>query len=137
MEYFSEFHWWYLLVGFFILVLFTGKGGVVVKRYSADFTILDESFKDCILEATYSIFKKGKPEKFEVEVKNLSLTAGETLEVLINGAHLANISVKKDKEAEFEHWSDEGVYFPKIVDGDSITIKYTGKDIFKGTYKLV
>ena len=139
MEYFLDFHWWYILVGLALLILFTGKGGRVIKRYSADLEVLDPQFNDCLLEADYSIFKEGKPEKIEIEVERLPLDVGELLELLelyINGSHLADMKVKKDKEAEFEHWSDGDVHFPKIREGDLIVIKYLGKDILKGTFTL-
>lgn len=135
MDYFLEFHWWYILVGFFLLILFNkGKGGVVVKRFTANMKILDQRFIECLPEATYSVFKKGKPEKIDIEIENLFLQTGEELEFLINGKVLSHVKVKSNKEAEFEHWSDEGVDFPKIHEGDELVIKYQGIDVLKGTF---
>jgi len=137
MDYFLEFHWWYVLLGLVVFVLLFGKskGGVVVKRYSAYLEVLDERFTGCTQEAKYLVFKPGKPEKIEIEVEKLPLDVGEMLEFQINGKHLANVLVEKDKEAEFEHYSDEGVSFPKIKAGDEVTIKYQGKNIIQGEFQ--
>ncbi len=135
MEYFLEFHWWYLLVGLLIVMALTGKGGRVIKKYSADLKILDDRFKDCIPEAEYKIFKEGQPDKIDVEVENLPLKTDEALDILINDVLLAEITVKRNKEAEFEHWSDEA-NFPKIKEGDVIVINYLGEKILEGTFQL-
>jgi len=137
MEYFFEFHWWYIFVGLILLMIIfgKGKGGIVAKSYSADLKILDEQFKNCLPEAKYCIFKEGQPEKIEIEVEKLPLKTGETLELHLNETHLASMIVKKDKEAEFEHWSDGNVSFPKIKEGDTVLIKYLNRDILKGVFQ--
>jgi hypothetical protein len=134
MEYFFEFHWWYVLVGLIIIAGLTGKGGRVVKMYSADLKILDERFKNCMPKAEYKIFKEGQPDKIDIEVENLPLKIDETLDVLINGALLSRISVKIGKEAKYEHWSDEA-YFPQIKKGDVVVINYFGKKFLEGTFE--
>jgi len=135
MEYFLEFHWWYILVGLVLIMAFTGKGGRVVKRFSADLKILDDRFVGCIPEADYKIFKEGQPDKIDIEVKNLPLKNDENLDLLVNDVLLSKMTVKRNKEAEFEHWSDEAK-FPQIKEGDVITINYFGKKILEGTFHL-
>lgn len=137
MDYFLEFHWWYVLIGFVLLIKFTGKskGGIVVKGFTADMQILDERFNDCDPDASYYIFKAGKPDHIDIEVERLSIPVGDELEFYLNGKLLAKAEVKKDKEAEFDHWSDEDVYFPKINEGDELVVKYQNEDVIKGTFK--
>ena len=81
MDYFMEFHWWYIPIGFiFLLFLFgKGKGGVVVKRFTANMEILDQRFDGCRPEAKYSIFKEGSPDHIEIEVEKLPIQVGEEL----------------------------------------------------------
>ena len=134
MEYFLEFHWWYVLVGLVFIMALTGKGGRVVKRYSANLKILDERFKDCVPEAEYKVFKEGHPDKIEIEIENLPLKTDETLDVFINGVLLSKISVERYKEAEFEYWSDEAD-FPKIKEGDVVVINYLGIKILEGIFE--
>jgi hypothetical protein len=43
--------------------------------------------------------------------------------------------VKSNKEAEFDHWSDEDVDFPVIKEGDELVIRYQGIDALKGTFQ--
>ena len=136
MEYFLEFHWWYIFVALIALFFINGKGGIVVKRFSANLQLIDDRFKDCIPEATYSMFKEGNPHKIDIEIDRLPLEVGEVLAFELNGALLANAKVKRDKEAEFEHWSDEDVYFPEVKAGDELVIKYKGREILKGTFQL-
>jgi len=115
MDYFLEFHWWYVLIGLVLLVKFTGtsKGGLVVKS-----------------------FREGKPDHIDIEVEDLTIPVGDELEFHLNGKLLAKAEVKRNKEAEFDHWSDENVYFPKINEGDELVIKYQNVDVIKGTFKL-
>ena len=131
-----EFHWWYLLVGFVLafVVFGKGKGGVVVKRFTANLEILDQQFEGCRPEAKYSIFKEGKPDHIEIELEGLTIAVGEELEFQLNGKTLAKVNVEPDKEAEFDHWSDEDVYFPPIREGDELVIKYQNVEVLKGTF---
>ena len=137
MDYFLEFHWWYIVVGiiFFFIIFGKGKGGAVVKRVTANMEILDQRFEGCVPEAKYSTFKEGSPDHIEIEVERLSIQAGEELEFQLNGKTLAKVKVERDKEAEFDHWSDEGVDFPVIKEGDKLVIKYQNVDVLKGTFK--
>ena len=48
----------------------------------------------------------------------------------------ANVTVERDREADFEHWSDEDIDFPEIKEGDELVIKYQGVEALKGTFKL-
>ena len=136
MDYFLEFHWWYILVGLFLLMVFgKGKGGFVVKRFTANLKVLDPRFGACRTEATYAIFKEGSPDHIEIEVENLFLDVGEVLEIFLYESLLARMEVKKDKEAEFDHWSDEAVRFPKIAGGERIVIKYNNAAVFAGVFE--
>ncbi len=136
MDYFLEFHWWYLLVAFFLFTFFgKGKGGIVVKRFTANIEVLDQRFEECRPNATYAIFKEGSPDHIEIEIDNLFLNVGEELEFYINGTLLAIVKVKRNKEAEFDHWSNEGVNFPAIEDSDELTIKYQSSEVLKGTFR--
>jgi len=143
MEYFTEFHWWYVPVGIVLAFVFFGKGGkggIVVKRYTATFEILDDRFKTCRPEADFSIFKEGKPVKLDIDIERLTLPLGDELEFYINGELLAKVPVRKDgrdMEAEFEHYSDEGVDFPHIVEGDELVIRYESADVIKGRFATV
>ena len=143
MEYLTQFHWWYIPLGIVLVFVFFGKGGdkggIVVKRFSATFDILDERFKTCRPEADFLIFKEGKPVKLEIEVERLTLEIGDELEFYINGNLLAKVPVRKDgrdREAEFEYYSDEGVDFPHIVEGDELVIRYESVDVIQGRFAL-
>ena len=138
MESASQFHWWYIPIILFVLFIMFGKGskgGMVVKRFIADLKILDLRFKKCRPEAEYIIFKEGSPDKIDIEIENLFLDVGEELELFLNGSSLATITVKRDKEAEFEHWSDE-MDFPVIKEGDELVIKYQNAEVIKGTFRV-
>lgn len=136
MDYFLEFHWWYVFVGIILIFMLFGKskGGVVVKRFTANIEVLDERFSGCQTEAKYTIFKEGKPDHIEIEVEKLSIPVDEELEFQLNGTTLAKVRVKRNKEAEFDHWSDEGVDFPVIKQGDMLVIKYQGVDVLRGIF---
>jgi len=137
MDYFLQFHWWYVPLGVVLLFLFFGKskGGIVVKRFSANMQILDDRFQSCDPKADYSIFKKGKPDHIDIEIQRLTIPVGDELELYLNGEHFATVAVKPNKEVEFDPWGDEGVAFPKVDDGDELVVKYQGDDALKGTFK--
>ena len=120
---------------FFLKMLGRGKGGVVKTRFTADFNVLDQRFATCRPEADYSIFKEGKPHKIEIEVERLPLEPGDTLDVYINRQLLSKITVKRDLEAEFEHWSDDDVPFPQIKAGDVVDIVYQNKLVLSGVFQ--
>lgn len=136
MDYFMEFHWWYLPVGFVLVFMFfgKGKGGIVVKRVTANLEPLDQRFAQCPTEAKYSTFKEGSPDHIEIKIKELPVSAGDQLEFLINNKTLAMVQVKSKKKAEFDYWRDENVDFPVIKEGDELLIKSQGADVFKGTF---
>lgn len=135
MDYFLQFHWWYLVVGFLLFIVFAkGKGGVVVKRFTAHLEILDPRFAECRPEAKYSKFKEGSPDHIEIELENLFLEPGEELEFWLDGELLSEVSVENDHEAEFDHWSDEGVSFPVINGGEELVIRYQNTDVLKGIF---
>ena len=81
-------------------------------------------------------FKEGKPHKIEIEVENLPLQAGEFLDFYINRKLLSRVEVKHDLEAEFEHWTDEGVDFPQINAGDKLDIVYQNRVVLSGVFYL-
>jgi len=54
----------------------------------------------------------------------------------LNGVKLADVIVKRDKEAEFDHWSDEGIKFPKVNVGDDLVIKYKNTAVIKGIFAV-
>ena len=138
MDYFLEFHWWYIFVGviLFFIVLGKGKGGIVVKRLSADLDVLDQRFKGCLSEAEYCVFKDGSPDHIEIEIENLALEVDEELDFQLNGKTLATVKVKRSKEAEFDHWGDEGIAFPVVEEGDELVIKYQNTEVLKGRFQL-
>lgn len=135
MEYFMQFHWWYILAGFVLcfIVFGKGKGGLVVKRVTAKLEILDQRFAKCPAEAKYSTFKEGSPDHIEIKIKELPAFVGEELEFQINEEKLAMVRVGRNK-AEFDYWSDEGVGFPVIKEGDELVIKYQGVVVLKGIF---
>jgi len=132
-----EFHWWYIFSGIILFFIIFGKskGGIVVKRFTANLEILDQRFEGCVAEAEYSMFKEGRPDHIEIELDRLSIPVGEELEFHVNGKLLANVAVERDKEAEFDHWSDEEVDFPVIKKGDELIIKYQNINVLKGTFQ--
>lgn len=138
MDYFLQFHWWYIPIGVigFFLVFGKGKGGLVVKSFTAKMQILDDRFQGCDPEAEYVIFKEGKPVKLEIEIERLTIPVGDELEFHINGNLLATVLVEQDGEAEFDHYSDEGVAFPAIDAGDELVVRYQNVDVLKGTFEL-
>ncbi len=135
MEYFLEFHWWYLLVGIALLFIFFGKGGVVKYSFTAELEPIDEIVKDCRGYCARKFFRNGKDEKFVVDIQDISLPAGEHLELYINSTLLETLTVKKSREIEFDTWNtDEG--FPNIQPGDKVEIRYQNKPVFSGTFKM-
>jgi hypothetical protein len=136
MDYFLEFHWWYLLIGFLVFTFIRkGKGGIVVQRYTAQFDVIDPRFQQCLPEANYAIFKEGSPDRIDIEIDKLPLASGETVEFHINGLMLVKVKVSRGKEAEFDHWGDEGVDFPIIKGGEVLDVKYLGETVLKGVFQ--
>lgn len=137
MDYLLAFHWWYLLPVLFFIFLLTGKskGGTVVGQFIADMQILDDRFHGCNAKARYSIFKEGKPDRIKLVIKRLTIPVGDELRFYINNTLLAKIDVKRNNEAEFNHWSDEDVLFPTLTAGDELVIKYQGVNVIKGIFK--
>lgn len=142
-EYFSEFHWWYLIVAYLLYLKFFGKGGgrpiLIVKEIVADLQILDERFHGCDTEARYMIFKQGKPHRIKIEVDDLTIPVGAELVFRINGKLLSVVEVVDDngeREAEFEHWSDGDVLFPEINAGDELTIEYEETEVIRGVFQV-
>lgn len=136
MEHFEQYRWIYIvIIAVILLKLFSkGKGGVVVSQVTADLRILDPQFQTCRPEAKYVTFKEGKPHKIDIEIENLPLQAGEFLEFYINRTLLSRAEVKRDLEAEFEHWSDGDVNFPQINAGDQIDIVYQNRAVISGVF---
>ena len=133
-----EFKWVLIIIGViaFLIIFSKGssKGGVVVNRVKADLNILSPQFAKCRPEASYTTFKEGKPHKIDIEVENLPLQPGEVLDVYINRKLLSRIEVERDREAEFEHWSNEGVEFPQIQAGDKIDFVYQNQAVISGVF---
>ncbi|MBB3167003.1 hypothetical protein [Simiduia aestuariiviva] len=135
MDYFMQFHWWYLFVVFIVLFMFNGKGGVVVRRLSAPLKSQDARFDACRAEAHYVIFKVGKPDKIDIELKNLSIPQGSGLGLSLNNASFAAINVRRNGKAKFEHWTDEPMTFPVIQLGDELAVKYQGQIVLSGVFR--
>ncbi len=133
-----EFHWWYILVGIILFFLFFGKkkGGVVTTRLIADMQVLDSRFESCKPKANYTTFKNDGPDHIDIEIERLSLSENQELEFLINGNLLAKVKVKRNKEAEFDHWADEDIHFPVIHEGDELIVIYDNTEILKGIFRL-
>jgi len=136
MEYFLQFHWWYIVVIVVLLFVFfgTSRGGIVERQYIADLDIIDTRFNECRPKASYSIFKSDESDHIDIEVDNIPFEPGETLVFEINGVKLADVKVKRNKEAEFNHWANDGVDFPEVDDGDSLVILYKDVEVIKGTF---
>jgi len=49
---------------------------------------------------------------------------------------LANVTVDRQQEAEFEHWSDEDVVFPHVNAGDQLDIVYQNNVVLSGVFSL-
>ena len=131
------FSWWYVVGGLLAVFVLFGKkrGGVVVKRYTAKLEVLDPQFEECRPEAEYKTFKEGSPDHIEIELENLTVPVGAQLELVLNGESFATIEVDRRREAEFDHWSDEEVHFPKIVEGDELVVRYEGAEVLRGTFR--
>jgi len=54
---------------------------------------------------------------------------------LIKGRSLSVVKVKSNHKTKFEHWSDEGVDFPKIEKDDKLIVKYKNAEIIKGVFR--
>lgn len=138
MEYFLQFHWWYILVGIVLFFIFFGKkkGGIVSTRLIAELEVLDERFKGCKPEADYTTFKNDGPDHIDIEIERLSLNEGEEVEFLINGTLLAKVKVKRNNEAEFDHWADEDIDFPVIHENDELIVIYDNIEVLKGSFQF-
>lgn len=132
----------FAISAFVFLVLFLkvfgggkSRGGRVITRYTAKFQILDPRFETSRPEADYNIFKDGKPHKFEIDLERLPLSEGEELKFYINGKLLSDVKVDNELEAKFEHWSDEDVDFPQIIEGDILDIIFKGAHVMQGIFE--
>ena len=134
MEYWMEFHWWYIPVVIIVLFIFFGKGGVVIDRFEAKLEAQEARFKDCDAHCTRKFFKNGKDESFQVDIQDIDLPAGDEVAVMINGALLKMLKVKKSKEIEFDIWNDAEDY-PIVQPQDTVEIQYNNKPIFVGVFK--
>ena len=132
-----QFHWWMVPLALVVLFILFGKkkGGVVAQRLEADFDVLDDRFAESRPEADYCTFKAGTPDHIDIELENLPVPVGEPVELLLNGALLATVPVKRNREAEFDHWSDEAVDFPKVEAGDELVVRYHGASVMKGVFR--
>jgi len=99
--------------------------------------VLDPRFQTCEAEATYKTFKEGQPHKIDIDIEKLPLQPGEVLDFHINNKQLANVTVDRKLEAEFEHWNDEEVDFPQINAGDKLDILYQNNIVLSGVFVLV
>ncbi|WP_195758362.1 hypothetical protein [Kangiella sp. HZ709] len=133
-----QFHWWYILVGIILFFILFGKkkGGVVSTRLTASMQVLDSRFQDCKSEADFTSFKNDGPEHIDIEIEQLPLKVNEELEFLINGNLLATVKVKRNLEAEFDHWADEDIEFPMVHDGDELIIVYDNTEVLKGIFRF-
>ncbi len=138
MDYLLQFHWWYILIGIFLFFILFGKkkGGVVSTRLTADFQILSQRFEGCKPEADYATFKNDGPDHIDIEIKRLPLNEDEQVEFLINGTLLAKVKVKRNKEAEFDHWADENIDFPVIHENDELIVIYDNTEVLKGSFQF-
>lgn len=136
MDYFLQFHWWYLLVAVVLFFVIFGKkkGGVVATRVSAELEALDDRFQDCRRKADYITFTNDSPDHLDIEIKQLPLKEKETLEFLINGKLLAEVPVRPNFKARFDHWADEDIDFPAVKSGDELIVVYDNAEVFKGTF---
>ena len=136
MEYFQQFQWWYIPLGILALFLMFGKskGGIVVTRVSANLQPLDGCYSSCRSKARYSTFKPGEPDSIDIRVDGLTLEPGTELALELNNKSFATVNVRKKGDIKFDHWSDEGIDFPKIRAGDKLEIIYQGTPIFAGTF---
>ena len=138
MENLELYHWIAIVIGVVLFLKLFGKskGGAIVSRVTADLKVLSPQFQSCRPEAKYLTFKEGKPNKIDIEIENLPLQPGEVLDFYINRKLLSRVEVKRDLEAEFEHWSDEGVDFPHINPGDQLDIAYQNTLVLSGVFQL-
>lgn len=139
MEFVKQYPWIFIVIGalFFLKFLIKrGKGGSVVTRVTADLQVLDPQFQACETEAKYITFKEGQPDKIDIEIEDLPLQAGEVLDFYINRQLLSRVEVKRNLEAEFEHWSDEDVALPIINAGDQLDIVYQNRPIMSGVCQV-
>lgn len=123
MVYFLEFHWWYCIVGFILLMLLTGRGGSVSKRIITPLDVVDEKFAGARGHVELTLFKNGKDRKLEVEIDFIDLNKGEELEVFINQQLYRIARVESDKEADVDHWKGDDDYI-EIKPGDLVEVKY-------------
>lgn len=124
----------FLILFFKIFGKGSGRGGVVVSRVTANLQVFDPRFQGCKPEAKYSTFKEGTPHKIDIEIERLPLQPGEMLDFYINRQPLARVQVERDREAEFEHWSDGEVQFPQINAGDQLDIVYQNNVVLSGIF---
>ncbi len=134
MEYFLEFHWWYIAVILLLHFIFFAKGGVVIDEFVAQLEPLDERFKNCEGYCNRRFFKNGKDEKFTVDIQHIDLPVGEEVTLLLNQKVFKKLKMQKRQRIEFDIWnSDES--FPLIQIGDKVEIHYQGQPIFEGVFK--
>lgn len=135
MDNLLEFNWWYILIAVIIFAIVKrGKGGVVTKRYEAKLVAVEPSFQGCKTEATYAVFKEGRPDHINIEIDNLPIAAGEEVELLMDGQRFARVKVNRRSSIDFDHWSDETTSFPVVSGGEDLCVRFQGSDLFKGTF---
>jgi len=108
-----------------------------VTQFVANMEVLDTRFDGCQPKAVYSIFKEGEPDHIDIELDDLSIEPGEELVFQLNEKKLATVTVKRNREAEFDNWRDEDIEFPKICDGDVLVITYKDVEVVKGVFAKV
>ncbi len=138
MEFVKQYPWIFVAIGAVVFLRFlikNGKGGRVVTRVTANLQVHDPRFQACETEAKYVTFKEGQPDKIEIEIEDLPLQPGEVLDFYINRQPLSRVEVKRNLEAEFEHWSDGDVPFPQIKAGDQLDIAYQNRVIMSGVFQ--
>lgn len=139
MDFILQYRWIFIVLGVILFFKLFGKskGGTVVSRVRANLQVLDPRFQTCEAEATYKTFKEGQPHKIDIDIEKLPLQPGEVLDFHINNKQLANVTVDRKLEAEFEHWNDEEVDFPQINAGDKLDILYQNNIVLSGVFVLV
>jgi hypothetical protein len=73
--------------------------------------------------------------RFKVEVEDVNLPAGTTLNVLVNGASLGTLTINSFRQGELERNTNDGQSVPNIAVGTTIVVRtQAGATVASGTF---
>ena len=137
MDYFSSFQWWYLGIPVIALVLvlaLKGSRSRISKQYEVELLVMDPRFNSCTPEVRLAFFEKSREQHLEIDIQDLDVPVGDSLDILVNNDPLASIRIAFHDEVEYDQWGNADNPLPDIRPGDELVIAYQGRPVMKGKF---